>query len=409
MSPAPVATGIPVAAAAAPLPTPQVPLQPTAATVAPTDAAAAAAATAAAAAAAVATAAPSQPLQSTAAPLPPGAATLPPLVAPVPASSSGGDAALAASAGGSGSSDSSSAGSGGSGDSERFNIVLVNVGEPNPKYDQFMEGAKLRWEAVIVGDVPDLPGFPTADLFGGYLQYEGDGVPDMTDVDDIIIAYQFAPIDGFGDSSGDMLGTTMITKYRDASQGSFPISAQMTFDTANVDADIDAGAFDVVVLHEMAHALGFGDWATGKFTSPCGTSCLDYASNAGADGCIASTKYAELGYMDPLLVEFGGAPGDGSYCCHWDEGQLGDELMTPGINYSGYNPLTMLTIASFEDLGYVVSSQSLCGAAVSYDAADPMDAISPLGVGWRHTRANRHLRQRREASARLKARRRLHC
>lgn len=39
---------------------------------------------------------------------------------------------------------------------------------------------------------------------------------------------------------------------------------------------------------------------------------------------------------------------------HWDELALGNELMTPGIDLDA-NPLTEVTVAAFEDLGYDVS------------------------------------------------------
>ncbi|KAG5178129.1 hypothetical protein JKP88DRAFT_281248 [Tribonema minus] len=38
-----------------------------------------------------------------------------------------------------------------------FTIQLLQVGAPAPAYDEFMLAAKARWEAIIVGDVADVP------------------------------------------------------------------------------------------------------------------------------------------------------------------------------------------------------------------------------------------------------------
>jgi hypothetical protein len=51
--------------------------------------------------------------------------------------------------------------------------------------------------------------------------------------------------------------------------------------------------------------------------------------DAGSSGeCFASTEYTELGLSGVLRVESKGAPRDGTYCSHWSEAQLLNELMT---------------------------------------------------------------------------------
>jgi hypothetical protein len=65
-------------------------------------------------------------------------------------------------------------------------------------------------------------------------------------------------------------------------------------------------------------------WPTPK---NCASTCDIY--NAGATGvCFASTKFKELNFMGELKIESVGYKGDGTYCSHWSEEQLGDELMT---------------------------------------------------------------------------------
>lgn len=50
---------------------------------------------------------------------------------------------------------------------------------------------------------------------------------------------------------------------------------------------------------------------------------------------------------------------------HWQEACFGNELMTPSLD-SGPNPISRLTIASIQDLGYVADLD----AADSYDGTD---------------------------------------
>jgi hypothetical protein len=78
-------------------------------------------------------------------------------------------------------------------------------------------------------------------------------------------------------------------------------------------------------------------------------------------------------------LENSGKNGDGTYCSHWDEQCLTNELMTGIINYGGPNPLSRITIGSLEDLGYTVD----------YSTADTFTAAN-LGTGCACRR--RHLK-----------------
>jgi hypothetical protein len=49
------------------------------------------------------------------------------------------------------------------------------------------------------------------------------------------------------------------------------------------------------------------------------------------------------------------ADGPGSRDSHWRESILGRELMTPRLNSGLANPLSRLTAASLQDMGYVVN------------------------------------------------------
>jgi hypothetical protein len=68
-------------------------------------------------------------------------------------------------------------------------------------------------------------------------------------------------------------------------------------------------------------------WPTAR--TQCASTCLEY----GQYGlCDAERQYRSLPtplrYGEHLLVESNGSELDGTYCKHWSEQQLGNELMT---------------------------------------------------------------------------------
>jgi hypothetical protein len=61
----------------------------------------------------------------------------------------------------------------------------------------------------------------------------------------------------------------------------------------------------------------------------------------------------------------------GSLDSHWRESVFGAELMSPAIDL-GFNPLSVVTVESLEDLGYVVDPSG----ADPYSLAAPLRALS---------------------------------
>lgn len=71
-------------------------------------------------------------------------------------------------------------------------------------------------------------------------------------------------------------------------------------------------------------------------------------------GTHANAEYQALSGCPVVPLYTTGSPNDGSYCGHWDETCLRAELMTPFINSGVTDPLSRITVASMEDLGYRV-------------------------------------------------------
>lgn len=68
-------------------------------------------------------------------------------------------------------------------------------------------------------------------------------------------------------------------------------------------------------------------------------------------GPKANNEFRKISGCSVVPTELDGSPG--TRCGHWDEECLGDELMT-GFAGRGNNPLSRITIAGLEDIGYTV-------------------------------------------------------
>jgi hypothetical protein len=152
----------------------------------------------------------------------------------------------------------------------------------------------------------------------------------------------------------------------------------MKFDSADIGSLIANGLLASVVLHEMGHVIGFGVlW--GPPTPPIQANCLQFPSSPpstildtyfscpkaqAAFDSVGGTSYTG-GNIVPV-ENCGTSPwisptcGAGTVNSHWREGVMTNELMTGFIN-TGPNPLSIVSVAAQEDLGYVVN----------YAAADP--------------------------------------
>ena len=219
-----------------------------------------------------------------------------------------------------------------------FSIQVRFLGGLSASQRSVFETAAARWSEIIIGDLPSVS--------------IGRDV-----IDDVLIEARGASIDGIG----GILGQAGPTRLRSGSL--LPVTGIMEFDIgdlARMEAD---GSLLDVIIHEMGHVLGIGTiWSFKGLLQGAGT------ANPTFTGANAIREFATLsGVTTPVPVANTGGPGtrDG----HWREGVFGSELMTGFLN-PGDNPISRLTIASLEDLGY----------AVNYNAHDPFTLPSALSL-----------------------------
>jgi len=238
--------------------------------------------------------------------------------------------------------------------------------------------AAARWMDIITGDTPGANltsnPFPASACFGM-------PNPQVTDIiDDIIIFVELGPIDG----SGGTLGFAgPCGRFVSAP---IPIIGGMKFDTDDLATMIANGTFNEVILHEMGHVVGIGTlWNRSDLPVLLSTPSCNASSphNPGVDTHFTGTNaLAEFAVItggpwtgtapttSPVPVSNNlPAVCPGSRDGHWREPTFGTELMTPFIGAAG-NPLSRTSIASVQDLGYVVD----------LNQADPYTLLSTTAI-----------------------------
>ncbi|MEL6508769.1 MAG: leishmanolysin-related zinc metalloendopeptidase [Pseudomonadota bacterium] len=173
-------------------------------------------------------------------------------------------------------------------------------------------------------------------------------------IDGVTIDAAVTPIDG----EAGVLGQAGPSVLLPGSE--LPAKGVMEFDTADVERLEAEGSFEDVVLHEMAHVLGFGTlWNRFELIAASGT------NNPLFTGAEAAREFGALegGSARPVPIANTGGPGTREG--HWRELIFGDELLTGFL--SGTNrPISRMSLGSFADMGY----------EVDYAAADPFELPS---------------------------------
>ncbi|MBM3884591.1 MAG: Ig-like domain-containing protein [Gemmatimonadetes bacterium] len=239
-----------------------------------------------------------------------------------------------------------------------FDISLRFVNMPTANQLTAFGQAATRWETIITGDLPNIANFSS----GAGSCNSPNAIQEA--LDDLIIVVRLENIDG----AGAVLGSAGPCLVRTAGLTAL---GSMRFDTSDLPSLESSGTFAAVILHEMGHVLGIGTlWSSKGFLQLSSTTSAKQDTHFNGPEAIAGfnavggTNYTGAGQQVP-----GGAKvpvenctnntpascGGGTINSHWREGVLKSELMTGylGSSVTG-NPLSVLTIGSLKDIGYVV-------------------------------------------------------
>jgi hypothetical protein len=242
-----------------------------------------------------------------------------------------------------------------------FDINLRFVAMPTASQLQTFSNAATRWETIITGDITN----------------QASGAVDVGDcsnprainetIDDVIIIVRLEAIDG----PGQVLGQAGPCLIRSA-PSSLPALGVMDFDIADIPNLENQGRFGDVILHEMGHVLGIGTiWDIKGFLEnpspdegPGPDTHFDGPFAIAAFNAIGGTPYSGGAKVPVENTE----PGGGTRNSHWRESILDRELMTGLYDGNVANPLSILTVQSLRDLGYVVDN----------GAADPITIVTSI-------------------------------
>lgn len=214
-------------------------------------------------------------------------------------------------------------------------ITVIFTGEMSALRQDVFRRAAARWDEIL-----DTSFDPV--------------ILDGVEIDGVVITASIEPIDGAAGVLGQA-GPTILSP-----QSERPIAGVMQFDLADVlRLELD-NSFEDVVLHEMAHVLGFGTlWTRFDLISGSGT------VNPRFTGIRAAREYAALTSDPDDGVPIANTGGAGTREGHWRELIFGDELLT-GFLSGASRPISRMSVAAFADMGY----------RVDLSAADPYDLPS---------------------------------
>lgn len=213
-----------------------------------------------------------------------------------------------------------------------FDIVLNFVDSLTPSQQTVFEQAESYWEGIIAGYQT---GISIASLKIGVRNEENDGV-------------------GGTLASAGIIHTVLQSEF------TLPTRGFISFDSADLSNLESNGTLNDVILHEMAHVIGFGTLWIWNNVYVDGTGRYFGAS------ALAAYRNEFNSEADFVPVELGG--GVGTANGHWNEVEGGSgltgivdshgndmryELMTGWLNSPVF--ISNTTLMSFEDIGYEVS------------------------------------------------------
>jgi hypothetical protein len=202
----------------------------------------------------------------------------------------------------------------------KFEITLRNVGNET-RFDYMVQDAKEIWESIIVRSV----GVYSNDDHENLLNIPGMNVEYTGEVRDILIAYYF------NEQSSMIISQSGPLVYRTKNgQYNAPITAYMSFDLETISQMTEKEA-KRLVIHEMAHALGFGM----KLMDKCVVEC-EYVCEFG----LKMFEDEKLTLVAPS-------------CIHWNTTDS-DIMSESDDSYT----ITPITIGAFEDMGYKVNYEA---------------------------------------------------
>jgi hypothetical protein len=218
--------------------------------------------------------------------------------------------------------------------SAAFTITLNFTGGLTPSEEAIFSSAKATWESYITGYRPGI------NLTGLTIDASG------------------AAIDGVGGTLGQAGPDTV--EYFLGRSLLMPTHGTMQFDTADMSAMVANGTFNSVILHEMAHVIGFGTlWTydgvyttgSGHYTGPAALAAYRIEFNQPSATYVPVELTGDPRTADGHWAEVTGGAGATGIVDRQGR-DMEYELMTGWLNAPAF--ISNTTVQSFADIGYAV-------------------------------------------------------
>ncbi len=229
-----------------------------------------------------------------------------------------------------------------------YNIRLVLAPSVSKNHLPGIYRAVSKWQAIINGSLP----YP--ETVSSIHIEQNCGVmisqPELT-VDDIVLFINVAKIDEANNVYANA-GWCILDDNK------MPRVAVITLDSADVDALARNRHLEAVMIHEIAHCLGFGTlWET---KSVFGFYTRQYVTAASVNPpWFFERPNAQIAEAEVTGNAVGPYPqvehlgGQGTERSHWSDARYGKEIMTGFIDHD-QPVISLLTIRSMADIGYEV-------------------------------------------------------
>ncbi len=193
-------------------------------------------------------------------------------------------------------------------------------------------------------------------------------------VDDLLIDIAVGELDG----PGQILALAGPCVLRSGSL--LPVYGAILLDIDDLSALETTDLFRLVLEHEMGHVLGLGTlWEPLSLVRSAGSSDPRYL------GSQANAQYQSLGGRDLIPLEDSG--GRSTQSMHWREARFGNELMTGILNLGLPNPLSVLSLAALQDLGYGANLEIAEAYTLPESTASllfPEESLAFMERAWQH-------------------------
>ena len=197
--------------------------------------------------------------------------------------------------------------------------------------------------------------------------------PTYGTIDDIQINVQLGLLEGDSDQDGNLLAQARVLGFRADANG-LPYLAEIGVDPA----DVDNPELSTIMAHEIGHCLGFSN-AAGWLNNviPNTTTPTHFT------GINAVREYNSLfgAAADPLGVPLLQTGPVGTIYDHWDDTTLGNELLTGELDLTGTNPLSVISVGAFEDMGYGVNYAAAQPYSPPTTTTTTTTTVTNVGVG----------------------------